>query len=98
MNKIFTFKREIFKNNNVVPEETIISENFFLTEEDAVKAMLKEMDKCMLYYKYKTCTEAFTLIDEKLVHNKQVTYRNEWTVVTLQTNKISILSSPENIW
>ena len=57
--------------------------NFFLTEEDAVKAMLKEMDKCMLYYKYKECTQAFTLIDEKIVRNKQVTYRNEWTVVTL---------------
>ena len=83
MNKIFTFKREIFKNNNVMPEETIISKNFFLTEEDAVKAMLKEMDKCMLYYKYKECAQAFTLIDEKIVRNKQVTYRNEWTVVTL---------------
>lgn len=90
MERIYTFKREIFKNNKLTPEETIISNNFFLTEEDAVKAMLKEMDKCMLYYKYKECGQAFTLIDEKIVRNKQVTYRNEWSVVTL-FNKLELL-------
>ena len=83
MNKIYTFKREIFKNNEVIPEETIISKNFFLTEEDAAKAILEEMDKCILYYRYKECKQSFTLIDEKIVRNKQVTYRNEWKVVAL---------------
>ena len=70
----------ICKNLTVIQELNTV---LFETEEDTDKAMLKEMDKCMLYYKYKECAQAFTLIDEKIVRNKQVVYRNEWTVVTL---------------
>lgn len=76
-------KREIYKGNKSMPEETIIYPNIYKTEEEAVKFALKDADFSVLHYNHQPVGRgAFTTTIQTLKCGKQrATYRHEWHTI-----------------
>lgn len=88
MKKYYGIKREVFKGNKTMPEETIIYPNLYKTEEEVVKAMLHEADQACLFYHYEPVIKPHQAHFDtaiQTVHNsktgKDIIYRHEWRIV-----------------
>lgn len=88
MKTIYGIKREIFKGNKSMPEETIIYPNLYKTEEEAMKALLHDADKSCLFYHYEPVIkphQAYFDTAIQTVHNsktgKDTIYRHEWHTI-----------------
>lgn len=84
----YGIKREIFKGNKNMPEETIIYPNIYKTEEEAMKVLLHEADKDCLFYHYKPVIKPHQVHFDtaiQTVHNnktgKDTIYRHEWHII-----------------
>ena len=87
MKTIYGITRYIYKNNQSMPCETTIYDTLYKTEEEAVKAMLKEADHDSLFYHYQPIIEPHqTWFTKALqtVHNsktgKDTIYCHEWRI------------------
>jgi hypothetical protein len=85
MKTIYGIKREIFKGNKSMPEETITYGTLYKTLEEATKVMLKDADSCVKYdYHQPGGRGAFTTTFQT-VHNsktgKDTIYRHEWNLI-----------------
>ena len=76
-------KRDIYKGNKSMPEETIIYPNLYKTEEEATKFALKDADFSVLHYGHQPVGKgAFMTTTQYLKCGKQkATYRHEWNVI-----------------
>ena len=84
----YGIKREIFKGNKTMPEETTIYPELYKTEEEAVKAMLHEADSSCMFYHYEPVIkphQAYFDTAIQTVHNsktgKDTIYRHEWSII-----------------
>lgn len=79
-------KREIYKGNKSMPEETIIYPNIYKTEEEGWKFAMRDADFSVLHYHHQPVgrlgQNGYTTTIQHLKCGRQrATYRHEWSVI-----------------
>lgn len=94
MKILYGVKREVFKGNKCMPEETIIYPNIYKTLEEAVRFMVKDTDFSILNYGYEPgdtthysqCTSAIQTIHNSKT-GKDTVFRHEWSLIRFELDE-----------
>lgn len=93
MKTYYGVKRNIFKGNKPMPEETIIYPYIYSAEEEAWKFAMEDADVQVLHFNHKPAgcklgQNGYTMTIQEIYSSKTqktTVYRHEWEVVKFET-------------